>query len=70
VVDAAHGAAYHVAPDVFHELGADVIAIGCQPDGININQEVGATAPAALVERGAPSAPTSASRSTVMPTGC
>jgi phosphoglucosamine mutase len=46
VVDAAHGAAYHVAPDVFHELGADVIAIGCQPDGININQEVGATAPA------------------------
>ncbi len=51
VVDAAHGAAYHVAPDVFHELGADVIAIGCQPDGININQEVGATAPAALVER-------------------
>ena len=51
VVDAAHGAAYHVAPDVFHELGADVIAIGCQPGGININQEVGATAPAALVER-------------------
>ena len=51
VVDAAHGAAYHVAPDVFHELGADVIAIGCQPDGININQDVGATAPAALIER-------------------
>ena len=51
VVDAAHGAAYHVAPDVFHELGADVIAIGCSPDGININQDVGATAPAALVQR-------------------
>jgi len=51
VVDAAHGAAYHVAPDVFHELGADVVAIGCSPDGININQEVGATAPAALVQR-------------------
>jgi phosphoglucosamine mutase len=51
VVDAAHGAAYHVAPDVFHELGADVIAMGCSPDGININQEVGATAPAALVKR-------------------
>ena len=51
VVDAAHGAAYHVAPDVFHELGADVIAMGCSPDGININQDVGATAPAALVQR-------------------
>ena len=51
VVDAAHGAAYHVAPDVFHELGADVVAMGCSPDGININQEVGATAPAALVQR-------------------
>jgi phosphoglucosamine mutase len=51
VVDAAHGAAYHVAPDVFHELGADVVAMGCSPDGININQNVGATAPAALVQR-------------------
>jgi len=50
VVDAAHGAAYHVAPDVFHELGAEVIKIGCSPDGTNINQGVGATAPAALVE--------------------
>ena len=49
VVDAAHGAAYHVAPDVFHELGAEVIAIGCQPDGININAGFGATAPQALV---------------------
>ena len=51
VVDAAHGAAYHVAPDVFHELGADVVAMGVSPDGININQDVGATAPAALVQR-------------------
>ena len=51
VVDGANGAAYHVAPDVFHELGADVVAIGCSPDGININQDVGTTAPAALVQR-------------------
>lgn len=49
VVDAAHGAAYHVAPDVFHELGAEVITIGCSPDGVNINDGVGATAPQALV---------------------
>jgi phosphoglucosamine mutase len=49
VVDAAHGAAYHVAPDVFHELGAEVVAIGCQPDGVNINAGFGATAPQALV---------------------
>lgn len=49
VVDAAHGAAYQVAPKVFHELGADVIAIGCAPDGLNINREVGATHPEALI---------------------
>ena len=49
VVDAAHGAAYHIAPKVFHELGAEVIAIGCAPDGLNINHEVGATHPDALV---------------------
>jgi phosphoglucosamine mutase len=49
VVDAAHGAAYHIAPKVFHELGAEVIAIGCSPDGLNINHEVGATHPQALV---------------------
>ena len=49
VVDAAHGAAYHIAPKVFHELGAEVIEIGCQPDGFNINHEVGATHPQALV---------------------
>jgi len=50
VVDAAHGAAYQVAPKVFHELGAEVVAIGCSPDGLNINHEVGATHPQALVE--------------------
>ena len=50
VVDTAHGAAYHVAPSVFHELGADVVAIGCSPDGSNINDGCGATAPRALVD--------------------
>ncbi len=50
VVDGAHGAAYHVAPDVFHELGASVIKIGCSPDGTNINAGVGATAPQALLK--------------------
>ncbi len=49
VVDGAHGAAYQVAPKVFHELGAEVIAIGCTPDGLNINHEVGATHPEALI---------------------
>jgi len=49
-VDAAHGAAYHIAPKVFHELGAEVISIGCSPDGLNINREVGATHPQALIE--------------------
>ena len=50
VVDAAHGAAYQVAPKVFHELGAEVFSIGCSPNGLNINEEVGATHPQALVE--------------------
>jgi phosphoglucosamine mutase len=50
VVDAAHGAGYHVAPDVFHELGAEVIRIGCEPDGFNINDGFGATSPQALVK--------------------
>ena len=50
VVDCAHGAAYHIAPDVFHELGAEVISIGVQPNGLNINAGVGATAPQALAE--------------------
>ena len=50
VVDGAHGAAYHIAPMVFHELGAEVVAIGCAPDGMNINDGVGATHPEALIE--------------------
>jgi phosphoglucosamine mutase len=50
VVDAAHGAAYQVAPKVFHELGAEVVSIGCAPDGVNINEGVGATHPEALIE--------------------
>ena len=49
VVDGAHGAAYQIAPKVFHELGAEVIAIGCAPDGLNINDGVGATHPEALI---------------------
>jgi len=49
VVDAAHGAAYQVAPTVFRELGAQVNTIGCAPDGMNINQDVGATHPQAVV---------------------
>lgn len=48
VLDCAHGATYHVAPPVFHELGAEVIAIGNQPDGLNINLNVGSTHPQAL----------------------
>jgi phosphoglucosamine mutase len=48
-VDAAHGAAYHIAPKVFHELGAEVFCMGCSPDGLNINDKVGATHPEALV---------------------
>jgi len=50
VVDCAHGAAYHTAPDVFHELGAEVVSIGAQPNGLNINDGFGATAPKALCE--------------------
>jgi len=49
VLDCAHGAAYHIAPHVFHELGAEVISIGVAPNGFNINDGVGATAPDALV---------------------
>jgi phosphoglucosamine mutase len=48
VVDSAHGAAYHVAQHVLHELGAEVVAIGNQPNGFNINDGFGATAPDAL----------------------
>jgi phosphoglucosamine mutase len=57
VLDCAHGATYHVAPPVFHELGAEIIAIGNKPDGLNINEQVGSTHPQALqkavVEHGA-----------------
>ncbi len=49
VVDCAHGAAYHVAPAVFHELGAEVVPIGVEPNGFNINDGVGAVHPEALV---------------------
>jgi phosphoglucosamine mutase len=48
VVDCAHGAAYHTAPPVLHELGADVVQIGASPNGLNINDKVGATHPEAL----------------------
>jgi len=51
VVDAAHGAAYHIAPNVFRELGATVIPIGCEPNGFNINEKVGATHPETLAEK-------------------
>jgi phosphoglucosamine mutase len=51
VVDCANGAAYHIAPYVFHELGAEVISIGVNPDGRNINDGCGATAPAALIAK-------------------
>ena len=50
VIDCAHGAAYHVAPHVFHELGADVVAIGTEPDGFNINEGFGATSPKKLID--------------------
>jgi phosphoglucosamine mutase len=48
VVDCAHGATYHIAPKVFHELGAEVVVIGGEPSGYNINDKVGATYPATL----------------------
>ena len=44
-LDCAHGAAYHIAPKVFHELGAEVVPVGVSPDGLNINEGVGATQP-------------------------
>jgi phosphoglucosamine mutase len=57
VVDCAHGAAYAIAPHVFHELGAEVVELGTKPDGFNINAGFGATAPQAMaravVEHGA-----------------
>ena len=57
VVDCAHGATYHVAPSVFAELGAEVVALGVEPDGLNINRECGSTRPRAaqmaVLEHGA-----------------
>ena len=50
VVDCANGATYHIAPHVFNEVGAEVIVMGAQPNGININAECGATSPAKLAE--------------------
>jgi phosphoglucosamine mutase len=50
VVDCAHGAAYAIAPHVFHELGAEVVELGTKPDGFNINDGVGATAPKAMAQ--------------------
>jgi phosphoglucosamine mutase len=51
VVDCANGAAYKVAPEASRELGAEVIAIGVEPDGFNINRDVGSTSPLALREK-------------------
>lgn len=51
VIDCAHGATYHIAPNVFKELGAEVIAIGVEPDGLNINAQVGATDVRALQQK-------------------
>lgn len=51
VVDCAHGATYHIAPNVLSELGAEVIEIGTSPDGLNINRQVGATSMKAIVEK-------------------
>lgn len=50
VVDCAHGATYHIAPNVLSELGAEVIEIGTEPDGLNINRKVGATSMKAVTE--------------------
>lgn len=51
VVDCANGAAYRVAPEALWELGAEVVSIGTEPDGMNINREVGSTSPAALAAK-------------------
>ncbi len=51
VVDCANGATYHIAPNVLRELGAEVIAVGCEPNGVNINDKCGATDVAMLQAR-------------------
>ena len=69
VIDCANGAAYKVAPEALWELGAEVISIGVEPDGFNINEEVRLDrARRAGRRRCARCAPTSASRSTATPT--
>lgn len=50
VIDCAHGAAYNTAPDTLHELGAEVVSMGVAPDGLNINEECGATAPDGMAQ--------------------
>ena len=70
VVDSAHGAAYHLAADLFFELGAEVIRLGTEPNGLNINDGCGSTAAGGAARGGAArAAPISASRSTATPTG-
>lgn len=51
VIDCANGATYHIAPDVFRELGAEVVVMGASPDGYNINADCGSTAPLSLQEK-------------------
>jgi len=51
VIDCAHGATYHIAPHVFSEVGAEVVTVGAEPDGLNINEECGATKPEFLAEK-------------------
>jgi phosphoglucosamine mutase len=68
VIDCANGAAYKVAPTALWELGAEVEAIGVEPNGFNINAECGSTHPERWRARCARCAPTSASRSTATPT--
>ncbi|OAI18794.1 phosphoglucosamine mutase [Methylomonas lenta] len=51
VIDCANGATYHIAPHVFSEVGAEVVTIGADPDGLNINDECGATSPEALAAK-------------------
>ena len=67
VIDCAHGAAYKVVPEALWELGADVVAIGVEPDGFNINKECGSTRRKRWRRRCARCAPISASRSTATP---
>lgn len=51
VIDCAHGATYHIAPHVFSEVGAEIVTIGAEPDGLNINSECGATKLNLLAEK-------------------